>query len=136
MNAIPKRPPFGLSLPCRVMGIMAADCILLHLPRYFEIELILIDCVAPPADLPSENPLIRRINPDWHRSIETARDEIAGAVATVAYIPQPSRDEGWVRHIAPGSRHAGYLYLDETHTLNERLIAAGVCRYPRGRVAI
>lgn len=133
LSAIPERPAYGLCLPCRVMGVISADHLLIHLPKHFEIELILIDCVAPATSLPSDQPGVAGlINPAAAEARDEATAMIAAHKTVAAWIPQPSRDEGWVRHFQPGKRHAGFLYLgEERKTLNERLVDGGHCRRPR-----
>jgi hypothetical protein len=117
------------------MGVIAADQILIHLPKHYEIELILIDCLAPPESLPSTREgVAARINPAHIEARDQAGAMIAEAGKHVAaWIPQPARDDGWCRSLRPGTRHAGFLFLSPTETLNARLVSSGHCTLPRRR---
>lgn len=113
------------------MGVIEADHLLLHLPKSYEIELILIDCVAPSRSFASDTPgVYRTINLAATQAVDRARELIESATELHAWIPQPRADLGWVKSIQPRSRHAGYLYLSSDRTLNDELITAGHCRRP------
>lgn len=131
-KATPERPQYGVCLPCKVMGVIAADELLIRVPKYHEFKLILIDCVAPPQTLSSnEFRTVYQINPDSMTARDKAHELIGAAKELAAWIPQPARDEGWIRHLSTSERHAGFLYLDKARTLNDELVAAGVCKMPR-----
>lgn len=128
-----RRPPYGLSMPCRVMGCFAADHLLVHLPGSVEFELVLVDCCAPPLHVPSEDPgVAAKLNMDGMAARDAAYMLCEQHHRTTSiWIPQPATDRGWSREIKPGSKQAGYLYLDDSTTLNERLVDVSACHRPR-----
>lgn len=134
--SIDVRPQYGLCLPAKVMYVIAADHLLLHLTGHHEIELILIDCIAPPKTLPSKMEGVIKINPEYTAARDFVAEKLLSATEIAAWIPQPARDTGWVRNLGPQSKHAGCLYLDKHRTLNQELLDAKICRQPRQSFAL
>lgn len=131
------RPMFhGLTMRCKVVGIarridqiatLAANVWRLQMPCDSEIDLVLINCFTPSLYQHTNNPYDEpRVSAKGNAAYKAACRLIfnAGTWLNVS-IPVPKYDREWFPHLKPNSTQAGWLWLNETRTLNAELVLAG-----------
>lgn len=128
-------PPEGHTRRCRIMATVGghADLIEVMIDN-MALQITLIDCAAPPRtiDRPGFEP---EINPDAIRAERTLWSivENASTAALRVWLPSPpgavSRRR-WEKTLQPNSKHPGFIFLDDSTTLNGELVSRGVCKLP------
>lgn len=126
-------PDYGLTLPCRVLGVISADRLRIELAGPVEIDLVLLDCWAPERQERAEDDEGRTVsiqtNSRWIAARDRA-DELVGLHrrTLAVHLPRPLHDRGWYRTLGrPGQTLPGWLYLCDGATLNEALVSEGLC---------
>lgn len=130
----PTAPAAGLFDQIKVMRVTGADELLVHFAGHFEIDLILIDCVAPAPVAPSPHEGVAAvINSDSWKARQCCQNLIDSASAVYAWIPKPERDLGWLHNLKPRQKFPAFVFIAEGVTLNESLVDRGLCDVPRNR---
>lgn len=136
-----RRHPEQMTLACRFLApcgaklygqpISHVDKILVRFSGR-EFYVVLLGIAAP-------DPILRRpghkpcVNPAAIRAVAKLYEliDIYGAKLTVELPPTPRPQSGcWEQGITNGSTHPGYIWLSDTLTLNEALLAHQVCTVP------
>jgi len=109
-----RRPPYGLSLPCRLVRVLDGDTVEVSLRNSDrKWKLRLLDCWAPEKNTPEGKEAKA-----YAESLLEGRDDLA------VFIPVPE-DPLKLLSAATFDRVLSYLFLDSRTTLNESMVQAG-----------
>ncbi|WP_149496214.1 hypothetical protein [Roseiconus lacunae] len=129
-----QRPPVGHVRHCKAMTNVGLNADLVEVMIDNRAMIIaLLDVAAPPASIKMPG-FEEQSNPAAITACHTVARLLGrvGGKVTVWLPPPPGpvSRRGWEDTIKANSKHPGVIYLDENHTLNDRLVQLGVCTRP------